>query len=115
MSKKKVIYIAGAMTKEKEFNHPAFFAKAEELERQGWVVLNPATLPLYLRQEQYMDICCAMLRSATYVCMLDGWEKSEGATAEYALAKKLGHSIYNEQMKSILPLEYQLVPVAIYI
>lgn len=109
MSKKRVIYIAGAMTKEKDFNHPAFFAKAAELEAQGWVVLNPATLPLFLRQEHYMDISAAMVRSATYMCMLDGWEKSEGATAEYAQARKLGHSIYNEKMMLILPNEYKLV------
>ncbi len=112
MSKKKVIYIAGAMSKKKEFNRPAFFAKAAELESQGWIVLNPAILPTSLRQEQYMDICCAMVRTASYLCMLDGWEQSEGATAEYALAKKLGHSIYDERMKLILPQEYKLAAVA---
>jgi hypothetical protein len=36
-----------------------------------------------------MDICCAMIRCADAVFMLRGWEKSAGAVAEYALARKL--------------------------
>ena len=31
----------------------------------------------------------AMVRCATHIVLLDGWERSDGAVAEYALAKKL--------------------------
>lgn len=97
------------MTGIEHFNRPAFHAKAQELEKQGWIVINPATLPLGLRQEQYMDICLAMVRSADYVVMLDGWEQSTGANAEYALAISLGHTIYDESMRLLLPYQVQVI------
>lgn len=99
---RKVIYIAGPMTGLPGLNRDAFNAKAVELEREGYVVLNPAVLPGGLRQDQYMDICLAMVRSANYVMMLDGWTLSDGALAEYALAKKLGHTILDQQHKLLL-------------
>lgn len=106
----KIIYIAGGMTGIKGFNLEAFNTKAVELEQEGYVVLNPAILPAGLSQFNYMDICLAMVRSASYICMLDGWRESEGATAEYALAKKLGHTIFNSKLRLILDNEFTLVP-----
>lgn len=43
-----------------------------------------------------MDICCAMIRCADAVFMMRGWEKSAGAVAEHALAKKIGLEIITE-------------------
>lgn len=63
----------------------------------GHIVLNPANLPDGLTQAQYMDICCAMLRCANGVLLLDGWEQSSGARAERALAEKLGLSVVTLQ------------------
>lgn len=83
------IYIAGPMTGLPEFNRPAFFKEADFLS-SDCIVLNPATLPSNLSQGQYMDICFAMIRAADRLVMLHGWEKSEGAVAEYHYAKKLG-------------------------
>lgn len=84
-------YIAGPMTGIFKLNKPAFREAAAQLQRNlGRVVLNPATLPAGLAQAEYMDICLAMIRSADTVYLLQGWEQSAGAQAEYHYAKKIG-------------------------
>ncbi|CAI1970441.1 DUF4406 domain-containing protein [Serratia marcescens] len=83
------VYIAGPMTGLPDFNRPAFFAMAECIKAAGGIPLNPAILPDGLSQAEYMDICIAMIRCATRVVFLKGWESSLGARAEMALAVKL--------------------------
>ena len=90
------------------FNKAAF-----TLETKGFVVLNPASLPAGLTQAEYMDICCAMIRSCTKIVMLEGWQQSEGATAEYHLAMKLSKTLLptsilkdNEAMTEAQTIEY---------
>lgn len=90
------IYIAGPMTGLPLFNRPTFHDAESILVSDGHVVLNPAVLPGGLEQREYMDICCAMIRCADAVFMLRGWERSEGAAAEHALAKKIGLQIFTE-------------------
>jgi hypothetical protein len=90
------VYIAGPMTGFPDFNRDAFRKQHLSLMKQGHVVLCPAVLPDGLTQFQYMDICLAMLRSADAIFMLRGWDKSEGAIAEHAMAKKLGLDIIME-------------------
>ena len=85
-----VIYIAGTMTGYDNFNRDAFNKKAKELADRGYSVLNPATLPDGLTQAQYMSICMPMVMCADEIYMLNGWSGSGGATAELALAEKLG-------------------------
>lgn len=84
------IYIAGPMTGIEGCNRPAFVDAAFQLTSEGYCVLNPAMLPNGLTQPQYMDICLAMLRCASAIYLLKGWEKSAGARVEKALAEKLG-------------------------
>ncbi|AFJ47302.1 DUF4406 domain-containing protein [Shimwellia blattae] len=84
------VYIAGPMSGIPGFNRSEFHSAATLLSGDGHVVLNPAILPDGLEQREYMDICCAMIRCADGVYMLDGWENSAGARAENALAEKLG-------------------------
>lgn len=86
---KKSVYIAGPMTGIPLFNRPAFNLEAYRLDHEGYAVLNPATLPDGLSQDQYMSICIPMLMAADVVVMLPGWLKSDGANAEHALAIKL--------------------------
>ena len=42
-----------------------------------------------------------MIRCADAVFMLRGWEKSAGAVAEYALAKKIGLEIITECQEAV--------------
>lgn len=84
------VYISGPMTGLPDFNRDAFRKQHVSLMEQGHIVLCPAVLPDGLTQAEYMDICIAMLRCADAIFMLRGWEKSAGAVAEHAMAKKLG-------------------------
>lgn len=84
------VYIAGPMTGIPEFNRPEFFRMAEHVKACGEVPLNPAILPDGLSHSEYIDICIAMMRCATKVVFLNGWQGSIGARAEMALAEKLG-------------------------
>ena len=68
----KKIYIAGKITNEP--NHKEIFAKAEgKLKREGYTVLNPATLPDGMHYEDYMEICFSMIRQADEVYFIDNW------------------------------------------
>lgn len=84
------VYIAGPMAGILEYNRPAFHQAAAEIAKAGHIALNPAILPGGLSQGEYMDICCAMVRCSDAVYMLKGWENSEGAVIEHALARKIG-------------------------
>ncbi len=88
-----ITYIAGPMSGYPEFNRPAFEAEAKRQTDLGHVVLNPAILPDGLSQAEYMQLCMPMVMIAKRIVMLPGWRKSTGATAEHALAVKLGHEV----------------------
>lgn len=96
------VYIAGPMTGYPEFNYPAFHDAATRLRKIGFKVVSPAELnpiestlevndeyhaklyPLFLRRD------IAALLECDHICMLDGWEKSKGATLERHIASVLG-------------------------
>lgn len=85
-----VVYVAGPMTGYESYNRPAFKAAADHLAMHGHIVLNPAVLPIGLSEASYMCIALSMLQQADIIYLLDGWELSKGAQAEYSLAIKLG-------------------------
>lgn len=87
------------MTGLPNFNREAFNTMAEVILRNGNIPLNPATLPAGLEQNEYMDICFAMVRAAEQVVFLSGWSESEGAQAEYAYSKKLGLELLMPDLK----------------
>lgn len=93
-----VIYIAGAISGDVESNRHKFMAAKHRIlaSSSKAVVLNPAELPVGLTQAQYMSICLPMVMASDTIFMLDGWEKSPGASAEFALAKKLNLKIVHE-------------------
>lgn len=95
------VYIAGPMTNRPHLNRPAFHAAAERLIEAGDIPLNPAVLPDGLSQADYMAICMSMLQRADDIYLLDGWEASAGAVAEYHLAYKLQLKVMTQQCVSV--------------
>lgn len=75
------VYIAGKITG--NANYKAQFADAvRQIEAQGHVVLNPATLPGGMSQADYMRICLAMIDTADEIWLLPSAWASKGAALE---------------------------------
>ena len=83
------IYIAGKITGDPDYR--AKFADAQrQIEAQGHIVLNPATLPEGMEPKDYMRICFAMIDCADTVFLLPGWQGSPGAQLELAYCRYIG-------------------------
>lgn len=82
---KKIVYISGPMSGLPDLGRKSF-AEAEKILSEEFIVLNPASMPLGMKYEQYMAISIVMLQQADYICLLPGWENSKGARAEKAFA-----------------------------
>ena len=104
MTKKPKIYIAGPMRGLPAFNYPAFHFYAQHARKAGFAVENPAEIgALYGTPEQINDdpaLLAAVVEAELHaldtcnaICLLPGWEKSEGARRELARALQLGLAI----------------------
>lgn len=82
MNKKLKIYIAGKITGDENYK-AKFEEKQKELEKQGFIVLNPAILPQGMRIQDYMRICFAMIDVADEAYFLSDWRDSKGANLEF--------------------------------
>ena len=83
------IYLSGPITGHRFFRIK--FALAElRLKAEGYNVINPARinarLPKSTTYTQYMNISIELLKMASVIYMLKGWEKSNGANIEYSYA-----------------------------
>ena len=76
-------YIAGAITGDPDYQNK-FELGARALREEGFVVLNPATLPEGMHAGDYMKICFAMIDVADVVAFLPDWGTSRGACLEHA-------------------------------
>lgn len=99
------VYLCGPMTGLPEFNYPAFHAAAARLRAKGYEVLSPAEYQqraykgtprpandtpwrVWLKRGlRFMLKCDA-------VFVLDGWEKSRGASLEVQIARELEMPVY---------------------
>ena len=89
------VYISGPMTGIEDFNRPAF----DEMERALYdagadYVFNPAAQdrPEDWTWERHMQADLHELAGGgySYIVMLDGWQRSTGATTERHLARVIG-------------------------
>jgi hypothetical protein len=94
------LYVAGPMTGLPEFNYPAFDAAEKDLGTLGFLVLNPThaekhnpTPGVPQSWDWYMRHALRMVLAADGVALLDGWERSRGASLEHAVATALGLDI----------------------
>ncbi|EAP2902362.1 DUF4406 domain-containing protein [Salmonella enterica] len=103
-NKKKVVFICGPMTGYENYNRDAFMRKEMELIACGATVLSPAMLPDGLEHEQYLTITRGMIRVSDSVCLLPGWEDSNGARQEviYALKRNIWPMGFDNAMREKL-------------
>lgn len=80
-----IAYIAGKISGDEHYKKK--FEKAQrKLERRGFIVLNPATLPEGMKKSKYLPICLAMIDAADVVVFLKDWMNSKGARIEHEYA-----------------------------
>lgn len=90
------IYLSGSISNCLD-TYEAKFAEAEQFCRElGYVVINPALLPLGLESDRYMPICLAMLDAADAIFMIEGWGESRGAALELAYAEYQGKLVIHD-------------------
>ncbi len=95
------IYISGPITSCIDTYKDIFNAKQKELEAQGHIVVNPATLPIGLEGNKYMPICFSMIDACDAIYLFNNWENSKGALLEKAYAEYQGKTvIYNPNKES---------------
>lgn len=87
------IYLAGPVKDNP--NYKRDFGDAQRtLLGLGIHVLNPASLPAGMDDNQYMPICISMVEQADAVLLLEGWEHSLGAIAEALYAARQGKTLF---------------------
>lgn len=104
-NKKKVVFICGPMTGYENYNRDAFLRKERELiDCDAITPLNPARLPDGLEHEQYLNITRGMIQVSDFICLLPGWEGSDGARQEviYALKRNIWPMGFDNAMREKL-------------
>ena len=106
------IYIAGPMRGRPNFNYPTFHFYAARAREAGFEVENPAEIgatfgtPKEINDNR--ELLAAVVEAELYaldtchaICLLPGWERSEGARRELARALQLGLRIYVAQTMTL--------------
>lgn len=97
---KKIIYIAGKMRGLPDYGRGKFSAAEDYLKSLGYIVLNPACLPIGMNDDKYLPICIQMINAADSVYMLNNWGDSQGAMVEHYFAEAQGKEISYEPEES---------------
>lgn len=113
------VYIAGPMSSYEQWNFPAFFKAEEELKFIGVDVINPAhndgeTLEKALESAGtgerpnhnwawYMRRDLPHVMECDAICVLEGWQKSKGASLEVHVAKALGMPVLTLKEGKLVP------------
>lgn len=93
----KLVYIAGPMRGIPGYNYPLFNEVAKALRQTGYQVINPTEIGDYFGKPEDLEkdtrlrdlvmsieLLCVIKSDA--ICLLEGWENSEGARTELAAA-----------------------------
>lgn len=89
---KKAVYIAGKITGDPDYKDK-FNEAQSKLEDDGYIVINPAMLPMGLKYSLYYPINRAMIDACDTVYFLRDWYISPGAKAEMQYALENGKEI----------------------
>lgn len=93
------IYISGKITGVTNYRW-AFDKAAEEIRAKGHEAINPCDLdkildPKTTSWDRFLMADIGLLRACDAICLLEGWESSEGAKIERDEAETLGLTIYH--------------------
>lgn len=94
----KRVYLSGPMSNYPDYNYPAFHAAAAKWRAKGFEVENPAEHfngDQGLPKSQYMRSDIMALLNVEAVIVLPGWEQSEGASLEVAIANALALPVFD--------------------
>jgi len=94
MPKKTKVFISGKITGEEETYKKKFERAQHRLEALGYLVMNPAVLPLGFEHQEYLDICYTMMDACHMIVLLPCCKDSKGSAMEQAYAKELGMPIW---------------------
>jgi hypothetical protein len=108
-------YLAGPMRGYPEYNFPAFHKATAKLRADGWRIDSPAERDEadqsinhakdragwadHLGLDYFMQFDLAMVCRADCAIVLPGWEKSQGARLETAVATEVGHPVFEFTQK----------------
>lgn len=90
-------YIAGPVSGQPNHNVEAFKSVADQITDSGNAALYTSLLPKGMSEPEYMKFAHAMLEVCDVVVLLPRWSMSEGATAEFHWAVKLGKKIVRQE------------------
>jgi nucleoside 2-deoxyribosyltransferase len=85
-------YLAGKITGNQDYRIE--FHEAEDmLKKEGYAVMNPASMNEGFEQSDYHHVCMAMIDVCDVVCFLPTWVDSKGAHLEMGYAKGIKKEI----------------------
>jgi hypothetical protein len=93
----KVVYISGPISNMPNHNREAFDRAANKLKKEGYTAVNPLDIvddPSSPWTECMKKDLTEMLKCDA-VMVIEGWNRSAGATLEVLIASKLGLPIYD--------------------
>jgi hypothetical protein len=102
------VYVAGPMSfrKDTDWNFPMFHLYSSLWRERGWKVANPAETDggdTSQPREYYLAKDVRLVTRCYGIVLLDGWEKSEGAKLELAVAQALGKKVYTQDGGGVTP------------
>lgn len=93
-----IIYLSGPISGRQEDDARDHFSFVENLvQTESTTIMNPMDFPKRDSWEDYMKLGLKGLVGSDCIVMLQGWQKSRGASLERSVAFELGIPIYYEE------------------